>query len=114
MIRDFVIWQKQNLHSFGIVALNKDNDLIPSFRLISRDDITGTFGMSRPLQLKEQALGHFPRPIKISSAIGKSAAVMFLEHEVLDYFKSRIAASRPDLDVHALFNGDQSATSDRE
>lgn len=64
-------------------------------RIIRRLDIENRFGMGRPLLYKEIARGTFPKGIKLTSSTSKSAAVGWIESEVVQYFKDRIAESRP-------------------
>jgi predicted DNA-binding transcriptional regulator AlpA len=78
--------------------------------LISAADIENRFRMGRSLLAKEEALGKFPRSIKISSSTGRSAATAWIEFEVQEYFRDKIAESRPDLDVDALFSDERSSS----
>jgi predicted DNA-binding transcriptional regulator AlpA len=63
-------------------------------RIIRRAEIESRFGMTRSLLYREVASGNFPAPIKLTSAKGRSGASGWLESEVLDYFRQRIAESR--------------------
>lgn len=65
------------------------------FRIIRRHEIESRFGMGRSLLYKEQARGSFPKSIKLTSSTGKSGAAGWIESEVVQYFKDRIAESRP-------------------
>lgn len=64
-------------------------------RIIRRLEIENRFGMGRSLLYKEMARGSFPSAIKLTSSTGKSGAAGWIESEVVQYFKDRIAESRP-------------------
>lgn len=64
-------------------------------RIIRRLEIENRFGMGRSLLYKEMARGAFPSAIKLTSSTGRSGAAGWIESEVVQYFKDRIAESRP-------------------
>ena len=68
-------------------------------RILSRLQVQSMVGMSDSLLAKEQRLGFFPLPIKISSSTGKSGAVGWIESEVIAYIERKIAESRPVIDA---------------
>lgn len=67
-------------------------------RIIRRLEIETRFGMGRSLLYKEMARGIFPSAIELTSSTGKSGAAGWIESEVIQYFKDRIAESRPVID----------------
>lgn len=64
------------------------------FKLLRIADVQAILPISRRHLYRLVERGEFPAPIKLSAAEAKNAKSAWLESEVLDYIKDRIAQSR--------------------